>query len=120
MTDIVLQCNQPGHISRDCTNDAVEGAGRGGGGYQSGGSQECYKVRSLLRHILLFLTKLGSAVNQVTLPEIAQALRLVDILEDVEDMVDSKVAMAVDMVVDSVLRLATHVVELVIDPLSLC
>ena len=50
------KCGQPGHISRDCTNPATEGAGRGGGGgggggggsggFSSGGaSQECYKVR---------------------------------------------------------------------------
>ncbi|KAK0109352.1 hypothetical protein ONS96_003169 [Cadophora gregata f. sp. sojae] len=39
------KCGQPGHISRDCQNPAAEGAGRGGGGFQSGGgSQECYKV----------------------------------------------------------------------------
>jgi len=38
------KCGQPGHISRDCANPAAEGAGRPGG-YSSGGSQECYKVR---------------------------------------------------------------------------
>jgi cellular nucleic acid-binding protein len=39
------KCGQPGHISRDCANPASEGAGRGGGGFSSGGgSQECYKV----------------------------------------------------------------------------
>jgi cellular nucleic acid-binding protein len=43
------KCGQAGHISRDCTNPPTEGAGRqggGGGNYQSGGSQECYKVAS--------------------------------------------------------------------------
>ncbi|XMA07327.1 hypothetical protein WAI453_000118 [Rhynchosporium graminicola] len=45
------KCGQPGHISRDCQNPAAEGAGRGGGGFQSGGgSQECYKC-SKIGHI---------------------------------------------------------------------
>lgn len=38
------KCGQPGHISRDCTNPAAEGAGRGGFSGGGGGSQECYKV----------------------------------------------------------------------------
>ncbi|EHL00352.1 putative DNA-binding protein HEXBP [Glarea lozoyensis 74030] len=49
------KCGQPGHISRDCTNPASEGAGRGGGGGggfggQGGGNQECYKC-SKIGHI---------------------------------------------------------------------
>ncbi|KAI9743991.1 MAG: hypothetical protein M1818_002725 [Claussenomyces sp. TS43310] len=41
------KCGQAGHISRDCTNPATEGAGRGG---FSGSSQECYKC-SKVGHI---------------------------------------------------------------------
>jgi cellular nucleic acid-binding protein len=48
MLIVLSQCGQPGHISRDCTNPASEGAGRGGGfggqGGGGGGNQECYKV----------------------------------------------------------------------------
>jgi hypothetical protein len=49
--DIYSEIGQPGHISRDCTNPAAEGAGRGGGGggFGGGSSQECYKVIFPLR-----------------------------------------------------------------------
>merc|ERR1712098_431157 len=44
-------CGDASHQARDCPTPAAEGAGRGGGGFQSGGgSQECYKC-SKIGHI---------------------------------------------------------------------
>ncbi|KAG9248113.1 hypothetical protein BJ878DRAFT_82209 [Calycina marina] len=59
------KCGQPGHISRDCTNPAAEGAGRGGGGFSSGGSQEPATLAVAMAICLVIAPKVKSATTVV-------------------------------------------------------
>jgi hypothetical protein len=45
--DLKLQCNEDGHMSRECPKPSTRGRGRGGGG-GGGGGMSCYNVNSEL------------------------------------------------------------------------